>query len=101
VTAQPHYATPRADWPTPLEAAQEPPTGPASPPEAQRALVAEVAALQEVGDVRPCNDCGQPATQQVANGHTRRGGRWFRRYLWLCDECAGVFQREWAEARRS
>jgi hypothetical protein len=49
VSAQPYYATPRADWPTRIEAAQEPPTGPASPPEVQRALVAEVAALQEVG----------------------------------------------------
>lgn len=47
MTAQPHYATPRADWPTAIEAAQEPPTGPASPREVQADLVAAVARLQE------------------------------------------------------
>jgi hypothetical protein len=28
--ADPYYATPKDQWPTALEAAQEPPTGPAS-----------------------------------------------------------------------
>lgn len=49
----------------------------------------------------PCNDCGQPATEQVANGHTRRGGRWHRHYLWLCGECAAEFRVERKAARAS